>query len=195
MCATINTCRACNFGQGLIMIYSMYHGYLSFYTETLLYVVSPYDYYYYVKTLTTYFRHLEFKIGFDLFLNLDLAKFLCIIISTLVSRKWFENRLLYSWREQIHVKILLVFVKSYENERPKICRIQNYRFCSITFHSQFFCGGKWTLLYSKILILYKSKLLAKWKDTDLSWSAIKIVGKLAKKVPATSIYRSEIFHF
>ena len=69
------------------MIYSMYHGCLSFYTETLLYVVSPYDYYYYVKTLTTYFRHLEFKIGFDLFLNLDLAKFLCIIISTLVSRK------------------------------------------------------------------------------------------------------------
>ena len=55
------------------------HGRLSFNTETFLYVVSPYDYYYYVKTLTTYFRHLEFKIGFDLFLNLDLAKFLCII--------------------------------------------------------------------------------------------------------------------
>jgi hypothetical protein len=31
------------------------HGRLSFNTETLLYVVSPYDYYYYyVKTLTTY---------------------------------------------------------------------------------------------------------------------------------------------
>ena len=55
------------------------HGRLSFNTETLLYVVLPYDYYYYVKTLTTYFMHLEFKIGFDLFLNLDLAKFLCII--------------------------------------------------------------------------------------------------------------------
>ena len=55
------------------------HGRLSFNTETLLYVVSPYDYYYYVKCLTTYFTHLDFKIGFDLFLNLILAKFLCII--------------------------------------------------------------------------------------------------------------------
>ena len=40
-------------------------------------MVLPYDYYYYVKT--TYFRHLEFKIGSDLCLNLNLAKFLCII--------------------------------------------------------------------------------------------------------------------
>ena len=55
------------------------HGRLSFYTEMLLYMVSPYDYYYYVKTLTTYFRHLEFKIRFDFFINLNLAKFLCII--------------------------------------------------------------------------------------------------------------------
>ena len=38
------------------------HGCLSFNAETLLHVVLPYDYYYYVKTLTTYFRHLEFKI-------------------------------------------------------------------------------------------------------------------------------------
>ena len=52
-----------------------------------------------------------------------------------------------------------------------------------------------TLVSSKKPRSSKFKFLAKWKDTDLSWSAIKIVIKLAKKVPATSIYTWEKLHF
>ena len=37
-------------------IYLQTHGHYSFYTKILLYVVSPYGHYYYVITLTTYFR-------------------------------------------------------------------------------------------------------------------------------------------
>ena len=76
--------RVCLVILGFLLKGTWKHGHLSLNTETLLYVVLPcsyrtYNYCYYVKTLTTYFRHLEFKIRFDWFLNLKLAKFLCII--------------------------------------------------------------------------------------------------------------------
>ena len=49
-----------------------------------------------------------------------------------------------------------------------------------------------TIMNSKNSSSSKPKILAKWKDTDLSWSANKIVVKLGKKVPATSICTSVI---
>ena len=61
--------------------------------------------------------------------------------------------------------------------------------------SQFLCGGKWTLLNSKKQSSYKSEKFAKWKDTDLIRSAIKIVVNIGKKVPATSICASKAFNF
>ena len=42
---------------------SPWPGRLSINTETLLYVVWPYDYYHHVKTLTTYFSPLEYSGG------------------------------------------------------------------------------------------------------------------------------------
>ena len=45
-----------------------------------------------------------------------------------------------------------------------------------------------TLINSKRSSSSKSKILAKWKDIDLSWSANKIVVKLGKKVPAKYVH-------
>ena len=54
-----------------------------------------------------------------------------------------------------------------------------------------------TLIFSVAAneVYTNQKKIAMWIDTDLMKSTIKIVVKLGKKVPATSIYTSKTFDF